>query len=191
MHLTRLIPSRHRARKALALAGIAGSALLGGGALAAPAMAHSDGYVTVAQCTNLSANVTLGPSLANKLHKTKGTVSGTVSGCSVDGTAVSGAGTFTINNLTGQASKTAETLTGTYVVTWPASAGLNATIGTLSINVDNQGLGNYFGYDSTAGAFPGAPLSGQYVIATQSNVNLKTVQTIVSTTPLQIQENLG
>ena len=89
--------SPRRARLALAAATLGSSALLGGGVLAAPAMA---GFAPVAQCS-VSAIVTIGPALTKKAHTVGANIQGTVSNCTIDGNPVSGTGSFFASSLTG------------------------------------------------------------------------------------------
>lgn len=199
MHLTHRLARRRanaakhsprRARLALGLATLASSALIGGGALAGTATA---GIVPVANCS-LNAAVTVAPALTKTTHTVGGNIQGTLSNCSLNGEALSGTGQFFANSLTGPASTKSESLTGQAIVSWPASANLNASVGNFTINVDAQGLATYSG-TIQAGAFRGQRLRGQYQIAQQSTVNegtyKATVQNVFSTSPLQILVNFG
>lgn len=182
--------SPRRARLTLGLATLASTALIGGGALAGTASA---GVVPVANCS-LSADVTLAPALTNTTHTVGGNIQGTLSNCSLNGAALPGSGQFFANSLTGPASTTSESLTGQAIVIWPASANLNASVGTFTINVNAQGLATYSG-TIQAGAFKGRRLRGQYQIARQSTVDeggyTATVQNVFSTSPLQVLVNFG
>jgi len=182
--------SPRRARLALGLATLASSALIVGDALAGTAAA---GIVPVANCS-LNATVSLAPALTRTTHTVGGNIQGTLSNCSLEGSALPDGGQFFASSLYGPASTTSESLTGQAVIVWPASAHLNASVGNITIRVNAQGLATYSG-TVLAGAFTGQRLQGQYQIAQQSNVNegtyTATVQNVFSTSPLQILENLG
>jgi hypothetical protein len=181
-----------RGRLTLGLATLASTVLIGAGALAGTASA---GVVPIASC-GLNAAVSLAPALTTTTHTVGGNIQGTLSNCSLNGAALPGTGQFFANSLTGPASTTSESLTGQATVIWPASANLNASIGSFTINVNAQGVATYSG-TILAGAFKGQHLRGQYHIDRQSTVTeggtKTTVQNVFSfpTTPLQVLVNFG
>jgi hypothetical protein len=110
---------------------VAGAAAVSGSAFAAPAPVagvarqagvQPQGYVTVQGCTSLAGSVTLTPGLRTRAHAETAVVTGTLDGCSSYGQPQPGQGSFTAV-VTGTASKTSGTLTGSFTASWPACPG--------------------------------------------------------------------
>jgi hypothetical protein len=110
------------ARTAAAAAALGAIALTG----AAPAQAAPQpaGFSAVQSCTGLTGKITYGKGLTKKAKTHHAVFTGTLSGCSGFNGAEAGTGTVTAN-LVGKSSVTSIVETGTAVVSWPVSAGLN------------------------------------------------------------------
>ena len=92
------------------------------------------------------------------------------------------------------ASRTVNNESGTYVINWPAAAGLNPTVGNLSTMGPNASLYNVNGTD-TGGAYTAAPMSTAWLVTNQvlggRKHNAVVSESFVNTLPLQIKENFG
>jgi hypothetical protein len=171
-------------RAALAAASTATLAAgLAGTAGAASAAVNPDGYVIVQTCTSLSGTVHLTPGLKAKAHAESAIVSGTLDGCSSYGSQQPGQGSFTAV-VSGTASTTAGTLSGSFTANWPASSGLNPSNGTITITTLSKGQYAVSG-SVTSGAWTGTSLSTGYVVTGTTGTGKKhdpiTAQNFVNT----------
>ena len=179
-------------RAVLAIAATSGI-LAGTAGLADAHTVNPNGYVIVQSCTSLSGTVTLSPGLRAKAHTETAVVSGTLDGCSAYGSGQPGQGSFTAV-VSGMASTTAGTLTGTFTANWPASSGLNPSNGTVTITTVAKGQYTVGG-SVTSGAWTGTNLSTGYVVTGTTGTGTKhnpiTAQTFVNTSALQLGRNGG
>lgn len=205
MNITALATSRRRAAVALLAAGAGLTGVVAGTAPAHAAPAphhvttqpaasvHPDGWFTVQSCTTMSGSVSFQPGLDGALRKQTALLSATLDGCSFNGSAVTGQGTFNAV-LTGKASKTTQSLSGTYTINWPAAEGLNPSTGKITLSGPNLNVVTLYG-TGTAGAFTGLPVSSAYFITHHAGRGTKAHpivrQDFVNTQPLQVRENLG
>jgi hypothetical protein len=166
---------------ALAVAAVAASA----GAQAQAAIPQ--GYVPVIQCTSLAGTAQYTPGLKYAAHANHEIVTGTLAGCSDLNGPIAGVGTFS-------AVLSSPAATGTYVINWPAAAGLNPTTGNLNTMGPNASLYTVNGTD-TGGAYLGAPMSTAWLVTNQvlggKKGNAVVSESFVNTLPLQIKENFG
>jgi hypothetical protein len=170
---------------ALALAAVASASLAG---------TAQAGYSTVEQCTSLSGSVHYAPALKNRAGAVTETVTGTISGCSGINGAQAGEGTFFAQLSAPAASRTSNNESGTFVINWPASSGLNPTTGRISTIGPNAGLYLVQGQD-TGGAFASAVLSSSWVVTGQTlggkKHNQVLAETFTNALPLQLKVNFG
>ncbi len=195
-------------RRFLAAALTAGAAVTGVAAALAPAAAnaatpaqhavhasvHPDGLVAVQSCGSVSGTIAFNPGLAKGLHTQSAALNATVDNCSSSFTgAESGQGTLSAV-LSGNASVTSQGLTGTYVISWPAGAGLNPSTGNISITGPNQNVITLSG-TGTGGAYAGLPVSTAFFVSGHTGLGTKahriTAESLVNTLPLRVVENLG
>ena len=153
----------------IALAVAAGSTLVLGVIAAsgsASAITQRDttprGWVNVETCTSFSGAVNVMPGLRKKARVESAVVSGTLDGCSFEGQSQPGQGSFTAT-VSGSASVTAGTLTGTFTANWPSSSGLNPSNGNVTITTTSAGHYTVSG-SVTSGALVGTSLSSGYVV---------------------------
>ena len=191
-------PARIAARRFALATGTAALATLAMVATVATA-AHAatpDGYVTVQSCTAVSGSTTFTPGLRHTAVKQSGLLSATLSGCS---SSIFGpeAGTGTLTAvLSGVSSVSAVSMTGTAVINWPASSGLNPSTGTVRLSGPVAGLYTVSG-SITTGAYTGSPFGTQlFVTGTNAGANgtkahpVKT-QSFVNSAPFTASQNLG
>src|SRR4051794_2643539 len=134
---------------ALALAAVATASF----GATAHADVHPDGYVTVEHCSNVSGTITYTPGLRKKAKAVHAIVQAQISGCvGSDGSPQAGTGTFTAQLSSPAASLGANNESGTFVINWPVGAGLNPTVGNLSIRGPLSNVLTVGGQD-TAGAY--------------------------------------
>lgn len=204
MNTTAFTSSRRRAAIALlaAGAGITGMAAGVTPADAAPAphpasaqraAAQPDGLFAIQSCVSMSGSETFQPGLARHLRQQTSLLTATLDGCSLAGSPVSGQGTLTAV-LTGKASKTSRSLSGTYTINWPVAEGLNPSTGRITLSGPNLNVVT-LGGTGTAGAFAGLPVGGAFFISGHTGRGTHrhpiTKQTFVNTAPLRVLENLG
>jgi hypothetical protein len=170
---------------ALALAAVASASLAG---------TAQAGYSTVEQCTSLSGTIHYAPTLKKAPGAVTETITGTISGCSGQNGAQAGTGTFFAQLSSPAASRTANNESGTFVINWPASSGLNPTTGRISTVGPNAGVYLVQGQD-TGGAYASAVLSSSWVVTGQTlagkKLNQVAAETFVNTLPLQLKVNFG
>jgi hypothetical protein len=156
--------------------------------------ATTQGYVTYEQCSSLSGTINYNPGLAAKAHAVNAVITGTIAGCSGFNGAQAGTGTFTATLSSPAANAAQNNEAGTYVINWPASSGLNPTVGHLQMNGPANNLYNLFGQD-TGGAFASGVMSSALFITGQVGQGTRRhpikSQSFVNTLPLQIRVNLG
>lgn len=156
-------------------------------------LAHPDGWVAVQSCTSVSGSVTFVPGLAKRIHAESAVLTATLNGCSLDGNPVSGQGTLSAV-LSGKADVASQNLSGTYTISWPAGEGLNSSNGSVTISGPNSNVIGFAG-TGTSGAFTGLPAStALFVTGHTGNGTAKsrmTSESLVSSQPLQVLENLG
>lgn len=192
----------HTARRSLLAAAATTTLLAAAAGLASTANAaqHSThnsvqprGWVVVESCTTLNGTVTINPGLKTKAHPESAVVSGTLDGCTFEGQSQPGQGSFTAI-VSGTASTSTGTLTGTFTANWPPSSGLNPSTGNVTITTNSQGVYTVTG-SVTGGALPGTALSTSYVVTgttgTGSKHNPITGQTFVNSSPLNLGRNGG
>jgi hypothetical protein len=180
---------------------LGGAAAASGSAFASQApLAHAQhaagqplGWVTVQSCTSLVGSVTVNPGLRAKAHAETAVVTGTLDGCSSYGQAQPGQGSFTAV-VSGNASKSTGTLSGTFTANWPVSSGLNPTNGTVTITTTSQGVYAVSG-TVTSGAWTGSTLSTGYVVTgtqgTGTRRNPIVKQDFVNTAAFNLSRNGG
>lgn len=199
-----------RGRRLAGVALVASAAVAGIAAGVSPAMAapaphsaatvnvHPDGRFAVQTCTSVNGSVQFQPGLQAQARTQTALLSATLSGCSFNGSVAAGQGTLTAV-LTGSASTSAQSLTGTYTINWPAAENLNPSTGKITLTGPNANVVTLSG-TGTGGAFNGLPVGTAYFISGQTSAgrshrshNSRTVtsQTFVNTVPLQVTENLG
>ena len=170
---------------ALSLAAVASAAL------AATAQA---GYSTVEQCTSLSGTIHYAPTLKKAPGAVTETITGTITGCSGQNGAQDGTGTFFAQLSSPNSSTTANNETGTFVINWPAAAGLNPTTGSVSLLGPNAGAYTLQGADH-GGAYASGVLSSALAITGQTLGTARkhpiVAQSFVNTLPLAIKVNFG
>jgi hypothetical protein len=175
---------------ALALAAVASSAAVG----TAQADVTPNGYVTVAQCTGLSGTAQYTPGLKYGAKAQHEIVTGTLTGCSVGGAPVAGIGAFSAVLSSPAASRTANNETGTFVINWPAAAGLNPTTGSISTFGPSAMAYSVRGGDA-GGAFPGGVMATGWLVTAQTlggkKHNAIVSEQFVNTLPITIQQNFG
>ena len=191
-------PAARRGRAALAATAVAGAGLAGllgvGGVAHASTTAHPDGWVVYTSCTGVSGNISISPGLhAAKARNVREVLTGTTSGCSnIFSGAMSGTGTFTAI-MSGSATYTAQNLSGTFTINWPAGSGYNPANGTLSATESN-GVETVSG-SVTSGFETGAEFTLQYVITGHTgkprSTKGVTAETYTNTQPLNLLENTG
>jgi hypothetical protein len=181
------------ARTAAAAAALGALALAG----AAPAQAvpiHASGFSAVESCTGLTGKITYGHGLTKKAKIHHSVFTGTLSGCSGFNGAQAGTGTVTAN-LVGKSSVTSVVESGTAVVSWPASSGLNPSIVAVTLReTGKNGPINVFGH-VTSGAFTNASVSTALLPFAHKGSGSKAHplkrQSVVNTAPLAVSVNLG
>lgn len=150
------------------------------------------GWVTVESCTSVTGAIGYQPGLTATSTNQTVTLSATLSGCSNLFTgAQPGAGTLTAT-LSGAASTTSVLgLTGTFVLNWPVSSGLNPSSGGFGFT--GPSAGRYgIGGTVSGGAFPTAPVRVTIVPSTSSTSGgAITGQTFTNSTSLTVQRNNG
>jgi hypothetical protein len=170
---------------ALALAAVASASLAG---------TAQAGYSTVEQCTALNGTIHYSPGLKKRAGAVTETITGTISGCSGINGAQAGEGTFFAQLSSPAASKTHNNETGTFVINWPASSGLNPTTGRIS-TVGPNALAYVANGADTGGAYASGVLSTGWVVTGQTLAGRKhnqvSAETFVNTLPLAIKVNFG
>jgi hypothetical protein len=182
--------------------GLAATALTAGTVLAAgqaaPAQAatlHPAGYVTQISCTGASGRIDYHPGVWQEAHAETATLSATLTGCSdFTGRAFTGSGSLSAN-LSGTARSTAGTLSGDYVINWPAGSGYNPTVGTATVNLTTGTVTLSGSTSTTAGAFRGSVVGTGFAVTGHAGAGTKshptTSQTLTNTQPLSVRHNGG
>lgn len=190
---TRADKARRTTRRAAVALAAGGAVAVAGLATAVPAQAL--GFTSAESCTGLSGTLTHSPGLVKKqLRQDHSVLTGTLAGCSGINGPQDGTGTITIV-VDGQAKVGSVHETGTFVVNWPAAAGLNPSTGTVSVSrAAAQDPYAVFG-SVRSGAYTGAQLSTSLFVSGQSGVGTKASplqrEQVVNTTPLAVRVNLG
>lgn len=185
------VGSARRTMVAAAVLGAAFAGALGGGTAA---HAATDGIVVREQCTTVAGQISYEPGLlSTQTRSVAATLSATTSGCSdLFNGALAGTGSFTAA-LKGNASLAAENFSGTFMVDWPATAGLNPSSGTLTVT-ESAGIESVYG-TITSGAFTGSPIHFAYRTTANTGTGTKkhpvTAQTFVNTQALQLTQDNG
>jgi hypothetical protein len=183
-----------RVRYTLAAATIAGAGMASLVGLSGTAHASTNGYVVEQSCTNVAGTVHYTPGLIKKRpRQVEAVLTSTLAGCSnIFSGAQSGTGTFTAV-LSGSSKLGAENFSGPFTIDWPASSGLNPSTGSLSV-AQSGSLENVSG-TITGGAFTGAPIALQYLLAGNTGAGTKlspvTAQNIVNSQSLTVSVNEG
>ena len=180
------------ARTAAAAAALGALALAG----AAPAQAAPQpaGFSKVESCTGLTGKITYGKGLTKKAKTHHAVFTGTLSGCSGYNGAQSGTGTVTAN-LIGKSSVTSIVETGTAVISWPASSGLNPSNVAVTFRATGKnGPLNVSGH-VTSGAFTSASVGTTLVPYAHKGSGSKAHplkrQSLVNSAPLAVSVNFG
>jgi hypothetical protein len=176
---------------ALALAAVASSAIAGG---TAQAGVTPYGYVTVLQCTSLSGTAQYTPGLkygAKAMHEI---VTATIAGCSDSNGPIAGTGTFSAVLSSAAASRTVNNESGSYVINWPAAAGLNPSLGNLTTHGPANALYTIAGANN-GGAYASGVMGTGWLVTGQTlggkKHNAVVSESFVNTLPLTIQVNFG
>jgi hypothetical protein len=178
-----------RAVRAAAIAGVAAMSLgAAGAASASTAAPRIGGFAPTEQCLNWSGTVQYFPRLSTTAHKVTAVLNGTLSNCNFEGTAQTFSGSV-FGVLTGTATGTSATLSGNLAVTWPADSGLDPTISPVSLSTANATY-SFFG-TPTAGPGTGEQLNGAYVKISSKKINGGTQESILGSSPFQIEVNNG
>jgi hypothetical protein len=180
------------ARTAAAAAALGALALTGASpAQAAPLPA---GFSVVESCTGLTGKITYGHGLTKKAKTHHSVFTATLSGCSGINGAQAGTGTLTAN-LVGKSKVTSVVESGTGVINWPASSGLNPS--TVAITIRESGKNGPISVSAhiTAGAFTSAPVSTALLPFAHKGSGSKAHplkrQSVVNTAPLAVSVNFG
>jgi hypothetical protein len=100
---------------------------------------------------------------------------------------LTGSGSFTAT-VKGDARLGAQNFSGTFRISWPASAGLNSSAGRLTVT-ESRGVETVYG-TTTAGGLPGAPVHFAYRVTastgTGSYRHPVAAQAFVNTEPLEL-----
>jgi hypothetical protein len=184
-----IFTSRSARRTRNAMLALVMSATCASGIIATAGAAHAS-VVTDASCTAVSGTNTYTPALARKkVHSTNVTLAATISGCQDFGTPAPGTGSLNAT-LSGKASQAAENFSGTFVINWPTSAGLNPSVGTLAITESNGS--EIVSGSVTSGALMGRTLNLAYVNTLNSGKGKKvSSQQFVNTQSLTLSRNGG
>jgi len=154
---------------AIMVCGTAAAGILGPGGVAHAA--GTDTYFVAGSCTNVAASVTYAPGLRKAKAKAgHAALNGIISDCSDELGPFGGTGSISAV-LSGKASFDAENFTGTFSVAWPASSGLVASDGTLTVT-DTDGTETVSG-TVTSGAFPGGLLALELTTTAHSGTGTK------------------
>jgi hypothetical protein len=152
------------------------------------------GWVPVIQCTSLSGTAQYTPGLKYAAHANHEIVTGTLAGCSDSAGPIAGVGTFSAVLSSPAATRNVNNESGTFVINWPAAAGLNPTTGNVNTMGPNASQYTVNGTD-TGGAYLGAPMSTAWLVTSQTlggkKGNAVVSESFVNTLPLQIKENFG
>jgi len=186
-------------RTGLVATAITAGAAVAGGLAAGPAQAATQtpaGFVTQMQCTGESGTITYSPGIyGSNVHRTNAALSATLTGCSDEfGGVYTDNGQLSVN-LSGKSSKATGTLSGSFVISWPASSHYNPSVGTATLNYATGTL-SLSGYtSSTSGAWEGSYVSTNMLVTGHKGAGTKlhpiTQQSFVNTTPLTVQHNIG
>lgn len=178
----------------VATAGAAALAGIVGAGTAQAATQAPAGWVSVMQCSGASGSIAYSPGIyGTTAHSTSAALSATLTGCSdAYGGVYSDTGHLSVS-LSGKSSKASGTLSGTFVINWPASSGFNPSVGTATLNYANNTL--TLGGTTSSGAWTGSYVSDSMLITGHKGAGTKlhriTQQSFVNTTPLTAQENFG
>ena len=181
------------ARTAAAAAALGALALTGASpAQAAPITAA--GFSTVESCTGLKGKITYGHGLTKKAKTHHSVFTATLTGCSGINGAQAGTGTVTAS-LVGKSKVTSVVESGTGVINWPASSGLNPS--TVAITIRETGKNGPINVSAhiTAGAFTNAPVATSLLPYAHKGSGSKAHplkrQSVVNTAPLTVSVNFG
>ncbi len=166
---------------------LSGAGTAGATAESQPAV-HPHGFAPTQQCVNWSGTIKSFPALTKTAQSVTDVVQGTLNNCNFDGTQQTYSGSF-FGTLTGTASKTSASLSGTIAVSWPQDSGLNPSIVPIAIS----GSSNAYTLDGTVsnGAGSGEQVQGSYDVVSKQAISGGTSQALVSTAPFEIVVNEG
>jgi hypothetical protein len=183
-------------RAALVTTAVAGAGLAGAlamGSVASASTGHADGYIVYTSCSGVSGSISISPGLHAKARTVQEVLTGTTSGCSnvFDGP-LSGTGTLTAI-MSGSATYSAQNLSGTFTINWPASSGYNPSNGNLS-TTESNGVETVTG-SVTSGFETGAEFTLQYVLTGHTgkpkSTKGVTAETYTNTQALNLLVNTG
>ena len=183
-------------RTGLAAAAVTAGTALAAGLAAAPAQAATaQGYVTQMQCTGESGQITYTPGLWGTAHAQNAVLSATLTGCSdAYGGVFTGTGQLSVN-LSGKSSKASGSLSGSFVINWPADSHYNPSVGTATVNLSTNTLSLSGSTSTTTGAWEGSYVSSSMLVTGHKGAGTKahpiTQQSFVNTVPLTVQHNIG
>ena len=178
-----------RAVRAAAIAGVAAISLgTAATASASSTGSHINGFAPTEQCLSWSGTIKYFPRLSTTSHAVTAVLNATLSNCNFEGTGQTFSGSV-FGVLTGTATGSAATLSGTLAITWPADANLNPTISPISLSTSS---GNYSFFGTpTAGPGTGEQLNGAYVKISSKKINGGTQESILGSAPFQLEVNTG
>ena len=181
------------ARTAAAAAALGALALTG----ASPAQAapiSPAGFSAVESCTGLTGKITYGKGLTKKAKTHHAVFTGTLSGCTGYNGAQAGTGIVTAN-LIGKSSVTSIVESGTAVISWPASSGLNPSNVSVTFRASAKNGPLSVSGHVTSGAFTNSSVGTTLVPYAHKGSGSKAHplkrQSVVNSTPLAASVNFG
>jgi hypothetical protein len=180
------------ARTAAAAAALGALALTG--ATPAQAAPLPDGFSNVESCTGLTGKITYGHGLTKTAKTHHAVFTGTLSGCSGFNGAQAGTGTVTAS-LVGKSSVTAIVETGTAVISWPVSSGLNPSNVAVTFRATGKNGPLNVSGSVASGAFTGASVTTTLLPFAHKGSGSKAhplkSQSVVNTAPVSASRNFG
>jgi hypothetical protein len=166
---------------------VAAGALAGAFAGGISAQAATAGVVVREQCTKITGKISYKPGLVAAGNRSAAAV---LRASMNDCAGLTGSGTFTAT-VKGKARLGAQNFSGTFKISWPASAGLNPSAGKLTVS-ESHGVTTVYG-TTTSGGLPGAPVHFAYrvtaSIGTGSYQHPVAAQAFVNTQPLELVQS--
>ena len=180
--------TRYAVRSAAVAGALALSTAGASAALAAQPAVHPFGFAPTEQCLNWSGTIESFPGLTKASQSVTDVIQGTLSNCNLDGTGQTFSGTF-FGTLSGNATKSAASLSGHVAVSWPQDSGLSPTIAPIAVS----GSAQAYSLSGTIGngAGTGEQLQGSYDVISKQAVNGGTSQSFVGSAPFEIEVNEG
>jgi hypothetical protein len=180
------------ARTAAAAAALGALALAG--ATPAQAAPLPDGFSHVESCTGLTGKITYGKGLTKKAKTHHAVFTGTLTGCNGYSGAQAGTGTVTAD-LSGKSSVTSVVESGTAIISWPVSSGLNPSNVAVTFRATGKNGPLSVSGHVTSGAFTTASVSTVLVPYAHKGSGSKAHplkrQSVVNSAPLAVSVNFG